>query len=177
MSPKGTIHIRVAPAGTVLYNRDPIAKIDAATLRSLKEKALAKPGACVRLCLHRSPEEPVHEMIIVHTREAYIRPHRHEGETESFLMLEGRMRVVLFDDHGTPVDRFEMTEKPLGGCFLCRVEKGTWHTMLPLTPVVVFVETTQGPFDAERHNTYAEWAPSPEDAEAVRAFLRTLAGS
>ncbi len=153
---------------------DPARKVNRAVIEGLKAKALALPGSGARLCLHRDQTDAVQEMIIVHRKGAYVRPHRHDGQTESFHVLEGRMLVVIFDDEGNVTDRFQMA--PCGGddCFMVRLADGCWHTMLPQTETVVFVEMTSGPFDAETHNTYAPWAPDGSAAADTERFLKTI---
>lgn len=158
----------------VIFNTDEVAKVDGAVIGDLKRAALAAPAGTVRLCLHRSTGDAVQEMIIVHRKGAYVRPHKHEGETESFHIIDGAMLVVLFDDDGNEIDRFEMGERPAGGCFVCRLEKGRWHTMIPLTDTVVFLETTAGPFRGAEHNTFADWAPDPGDTAGVDRFMKSL---
>ena len=44
----------------------------------------------VRLCCHLSVNDAVHEMVIVHPRKAYVRPHRHLNKAESFLVLKAK---------------------------------------------------------------------------------------
>ena len=164
----------MAKAGEVIVNTEPVAKVDDKVVQDLKKRAAAGPNGQARLCLHRDLGDPVQEMIIVHCKGAYVRPHKHECETESFHVIEGAMLVVLFGEGGAEVDRFRMGERPAGDCFVCRIEKGLWHTMVPLTDAVVFLETTQGPFRGEDHNTYASWAPQPDDKKGVAAFLERL---
>ncbi|KKL22706.1 hypothetical protein LCGC14_2432770, partial [marine sediment metagenome] len=92
---------------------DPARKVNRAVIEGLKAKALALPGSGARLCLHRDQTDAVQEMIIVHRKGAYVRPHRHDGQTESFHVLEGRMLVVIFDDEGNVTDRQHVA--PSGG--------------------------------------------------------------
>lgn len=161
----------------VIFNTQEVAKIDENVVQDLKRKALGAPDKHSRLCLHRSLDDPVHEMIIVHCRGAYIRPHKHQDQAESFCMIEGDMLVVLFDDEGNQVDRFRMAERSAGKCFACRIEKSRWHTMVPLSEVVVFLETTSGPFRPDTHNVLAPWSPEASDRAAVDRFVKTILAS
>jgi cupin fold WbuC family metalloprotein len=161
-------------ADEVRYNTEPVAVVDGAVLADLKSRALASGGGTVRLCLHRSPGDAVHEMLIAHRRGLYVRPHRHDADVESFLVLDGRMWVVFFDEAGRPTRRLALGPPGGGGSFLCRVEAGRWHTMLPLTEAVVFLETTQGPFRGAAHSTFADWAPPPDDEAAVERYMEAL---
>jgi len=157
-----------------IFNTAAIARVDDALVESLKARAAAQPDVVFRYCLHRSVQEPVQQMVLVHRRHAYVPPHKHERATESFCVLEGRMLVAFFDAAGHVAECFEMAAKGSGSCFLCRAEKGRWHTMLPLTEFVVFLETTEGPFASESHNTFARWAPAEDDTAGIDAFRNKL---
>jgi len=156
----------------VIFSSDPVPKVDRRVIEDLKRKAAASPARTVRLCLHRSIDDPVQEMIIVHSHGAYIRPHKHDHETESFHVLDGAMLVVLLDDEGGEIERFRMADLSSGSPCVCRLATGRWHMMIPLTDQVVFLETTQGPFRGAEHNTFAPWAPSPDDGPGIVRFLK-----
>lgn len=162
---------------TVIFASGPVPKVDRGTIEDLKRRAAASPTRSVRLCLHPDTSDPIQQMIIVHTRGAYVRPHRHDTELESFHILDGAMLVILFDDNGCETDRFRMSDITSGESFLCRLPCGQWHTMIPLTEQVVFLETTQGPFRGAEHNTFAAWAPAPDDAPGIARFLERCSGS
>ena len=82
------------------YSRKPITEIDQSTIEVLLNEMEGTPRKRIRLCLHDDVGNPLHEMAIVLGRESYIRPHKHEGKTESFHIIEGRLSVVFFDDDG-----------------------------------------------------------------------------
>lgn len=157
----------------VIFNTEEVAKIDAETTDRLK-RLVTETGQTARLCLHRQPQDLLHEMLIAHPRANYVRPHRHDGESESFFLLDGGMRVILFDDEGRVTDWFEMTPPGAGGCFVCRLPRGQWHTMFPWTHPVLFLEQTEGPFKGAAHNTFAPWSPRMEDTAAAEAYMRDL---
>ena len=49
----------------------------------------------------QQPGDRLHEMLIVHQRGAYVRPHKHPGKMESTHVVKGLVDVVLFDDDGS----------------------------------------------------------------------------
>ena len=66
-----------------LFSRDEIVEVSADTLRALRQRAAQAPRGRYRLCMHRSVEDQIQEMVIVCPRGTYFRPHRHpEGKTE-----------------------------------------------------------------------------------------------
>jgi len=169
-----SVNRRTQKAGQVTFSTQQVTKVDEKVIRQLKQEALAAPGGNIRLCLHRDTDDAVHEMIIVRCKGGYVRPHKHDSQIEAFHIIEGGMLVVLFDEQGKVTERFKMREKATGNCFVCRIEKGRWHTMVPLTEQVVFLETTQGPFRAETHNTFPPWAPENDDQAAIDRFMKSI---
>lgn len=155
----------------VIYNTDDVALVGRDMLGTLKAEAVNAPLRRSRLCLHRTPEDPLHEMVIAFCRDSFVRPHRHLTKTESFHVIEGRILVVLFDDEGRVTHRIPMAP-PGGDCpFLYRVAAPIWHTLIPETEFAVIHEVTNGPFRAE-DGDFAPWSPDdPKDFQAYRSSL------
>src|SRR5216684_1677407 len=74
-----------------------VGKVDVAFV---KAAAAANPRGRARLCTHRGTNDALHEMLIVHRRDVYVRPHAHIGKNESFLVIEGEAVAVLFHESG-----------------------------------------------------------------------------
>ncbi len=84
----------------IAYAQERVIEIDKAMLDAVKQKALATPRKRSRICAHKDPENPLHEMFIVHTKDAYVRPHKHLNKSESFYVIEGAVTVVMFTEEG-----------------------------------------------------------------------------
>ncbi len=152
----------------VYHNKSAISVCDAATIAFLKTEAAASPLHRARLCLHRSSDDAVNEMLIAITRDLIVRPHRHPGKTESFLMVEGDLDLVVFDDAGGTEAVIAMGPMGHGRVFHHRLSEPKWHSLLVKTEFAVFVETTSGPFQSGG----AEFAPfAPADKTDLRRFL------
>ena len=91
---------------------------DDATIAELKRIAAGNPRLRSRLCTHPDPSSGLHEMLIVHHREAYVRPHKHLGKPESFHVIEGTAQVVIFEDDGRIREVLEMA--PSAAIIACR---------------------------------------------------------
>ena len=157
----------------VLYSPGAITQVNRNDIGCLKELAARNPRRRIRLCAHPDTADPLHEMLIVHMRDAYVPPHRHPGKSESFLIIEGELSVVVFDEAGGVTDVIDMGEPGSGRAFYYRLSEARYHTVIATTDVVVFHEVTNGPFrqeDLER----APWAPGEDDLEAQRNFLRGI---
>ena len=158
----------------VFYVTDSIAKVESGDIQWLKAKALANKRERARLCAHLDSNDAVHEMLIVHTKGTYIRPHKHPGKTESFHIIEGELDIVVFDDAGEMIEHIEMGEYRSGSRFFWRLSESHYHMVIPRTDVVVFHETTSGPFEPATSNVPASWSPDEDDQEDVAVFLRRM---
>ena len=157
----------------VFYTDTPQVRVTTDDFIQLKEAALASPRQRARLCAHPDPDDSLHEMIIVLTRDAYIRPHRHHNKSESFHLVEGGLRVFQFDERGEI--RGAMTLGPPGSDhpFYCRSAALEFHSVRVKTDFVVFHETTPGPFDP-KDTEYASWAPADDDLTGQQEFFHRL---
>ena len=140
------------------------------------------PRRRTRLCVHRSAEDRLHEMLIVHHREAYVRAHRHLGKAESMHIIKGETDLVLFDGAGAVTEVITMGEFGSGRPFYYRMSDAIYHSLIIRSEWLVFHEVTSGPLRREE-SEFAPWAPADDDALAVQAFLaatedqlRTLRG-
>jgi cupin fold WbuC family metalloprotein len=150
----------------VLYPEEDVVIVTAADLDELKKLALQNPRQRVRLCAHRTPQDHLHEMFIVHTSDCYVRPHKHLGKAESMAVLEGEVDVVLFSEEGSITQIVQMGAPGSGKTFYQRLSDPIFHSLIIRTPFLVFHEVTEGPF--LRENTiFPEWAPAEEGAAAI----------
>jgi cupin fold WbuC family metalloprotein len=162
-----------AESAEVLYPLDAIVTVDAQMLDELKRDAAKNPRRRIRLCAHRSVDDRVHEMIIVHTKDTYVRPHRHTGKSESFHVIDGIVDVVVFDDRGEIAEVIPMGPFSSGRTFFYRIADPLYHTLLIRSDVLVFHEATTGPFRREE-TSFAPWAPDESDPAAVASFLKSV---
>ncbi len=127
-------------------------------LSMLKKRAEESPERRARICLHESPDQIVHLMIIAMCKDSYVQPHRHPaGKPESYQMIEGLLDVLFFDDRGNIIRRTEMGAPETGKTFIYRQSGRIWHRPAPRTELVLFCETFRGPFFKEQDVEYAEW--------------------
>jgi cupin fold WbuC family metalloprotein len=157
----------------VLYAAEGLVTLDAEAVAQLKRDAKRNPRRRIRLCAHASVDDRLHEMLIVHERDCYVRPHKHLAKSESFHVIEGEVDVVIFDDTGSVADVIQMGTFDSGRPFFYRLAEPTFHTLLIRSPVLVFHETTNGPFRREE-TVFAPWAPDDSKPDDVRRFLSGL---
>jgi len=157
----------------VLYSNERILRLSGADVDFLKSAALKNPRERIRLCGHRDKSDSVHEMVIVHTRGTYVRPHKHLGKSESFHVIEGNADVVIFNDSGSVLDVVPTGPREADRNFFYRLSEPLFHTLLIDSPFFVFHETTRGPFVREE-TVFAPWSPADNDSAGIRSFLEAL---
>ena len=157
----------------VLYSKDGITTVDRSGIELFKQLSSRNPRGRVRLCAHLDPNDRLHEMLIVHERGAYVRPHKHPGKTESTHIIEGIVDVVVFDDRGEVDSVMKMGDYASGRTFYYRMAIPVFHTLIIRSEVLVFHETTNGPFD-RKDTVFAPWAPLDDDPAGIEAYAAKL---
>lgn len=113
-------------------------------------------------------------MINVYPERLYVRPHKHPVKTETKHMIEGNMLMLMFDDSGKITESFILNEKSSGGCFAYRIEKNYYHSIIPLSEVVVFHEIINGPYTGVNDSVFPEWAPPNNDEPGIKTFFKRI---
>jgi len=157
----------------VYVAENPIVQVDLEQMEVLKSQAATNPRHRVRLCAHKDGQDRLHEMLIVLTKDVYIRPHKHLGKTESFHVIEGTATVIFFDDGGGIQELIKIGDFASGKPFYFRNDDPRYHTQIITSDALVFHETTNGPFN-RADTVFAPWSPEETDANAVQAFLENL---
>ena len=145
----------------------------ASDVNSLINLAELTPRKRARLCIHEDPEKDVHQMLIVHPRNAYIQPHKHLSREEIFMVLDGSVEFIEFDNQGSVCSRDMMGNYNSGRTFIRYIPPQTYHSILIHSERLVFFEVTEGPF-RKSDTVFAEWSPEPQDKNEVRSFLKGL---
>ncbi|WP_045212440.1 WbuC family cupin fold metalloprotein [Desulfonatronovibrio magnus] len=126
-----------------------------------------------RYCVHESIDETVHEMVIVHSKGMYVRPHKHIEKSESMLVLDGLVDYYTFDDHGNVVSVEKMAGYSSRHCFYISNRNSAYHSIIILSDWLVFLEITQGPF-AKSDTMFAPWAPDESNHVEIEKFLKKI---
>lgn len=162
---------KISPA---VYRADaPFLAVDDAGVRYLQSQVVHSPLGRVRLCAHTADGDMLHEMLIVLAAESYVRPHKHVGRAESYHLLDGDMRIVLFNDEGDVSDVVALAARGQGKTSYFRLGAEVYHMVLALTPTLTFWEATPGPLRPES-TVFAPWAPAPDDTVAVSSFVASV---
>ena len=132
----------------VLYTSDSISTVDLGEIAVFKDLSRDNDRKRIRLCTHADPHEVLHEMLIVHDK-------------------------ILFDEDGA-IDRvLSMGDYASGKIFYFRMTTPVFHTLVIRSDVLVFHETTNGPFNRNA-TVFAPWAPEDADGTSVSGFMSDL---
>ena len=141
-------------------------------------RAARSPRRRMNHNFHASAADNPHRFLNVFLKGTYVQPHRHLNppKAESFLVLEGRAAVLVFDGDGAVTARHEI------GCGTCPafgidLAPGVWHTIVALTDRVVCFEVKPGPWDPATDKDFASWAPREGEADAAAYLDRLLAAT
>lgn len=158
----------------VLVVDEPILRVSRTDVEFLKVGAEKNERKRIRLCAHQEVGDRLHEMLIVHTKDTYVRPHKHLNKSESVHIIEGRVDVIIFDETGNISEVIHMGDYASGSRFFCRMSRPYYHTLVIRSEVLVFHETTNGPFNRS-DTVFAPWAPAETDYPARTVFMEQVA--
>jgi cupin fold WbuC family metalloprotein len=154
----------------VFYSASPLPIVDDRAIAFLKRTAGAIPQRRARFCAHPAPDAAQHDMLIVSHRDTYVAPHRHRDQAETFVVIEGTADILLFGENGKLEAVVRMGPLSSGLPFFYRMPARQYHSLSIESELLVFLESTSGPFRADNCE-YAAWAPAPSEIDSGRAFI------
>lgn len=140
-------------------------------LQELVRKAEASDRRRVNFNFHPDLADNPHRFLNVMLRGSYFTPHRHlhPPKAETFLVLEGEIAFVLFDDSGSVRTVHRMKPSGVRGI---DIAPGLWHTLVVLSEHAVCFEVKPGPYVMTNDKEFAPFAP----AEGTPGCAEYLAG-
>jgi cupin fold WbuC family metalloprotein len=125
--------------------------------------------------LHDSLDERVHRMLNAMELGTYIQPHKHENpdKTEAFVILKGKVLVIIFDDFGEIMEFMLLSAKDDN--FGIEIPPKVWHSLISMEDGSVIFEVKDGPYSVVNDKNFAPWAPKEGDAnctEYINYILR-----
>ena len=155
----------------VIKNSEELLFINNDLVEQIIEEASQSQRHMARLLMHFDHEDPVQEMLIALGRNCAVMPNRSVGRSESLQVVQGELLLVIFDDNGNVLKRIEMGPAGSDKVFLYRLSSTPWHTMIPLTKMVVVHEALEGPFK-QSSEPLPDWLPG--DSESLKRFLKEI---
>jgi len=148
-------------------------RIDGELMRYAVEMSRLSPRGRIIQPLHKGPDASLHRMLNCMQPGTYIRPHRHVDppKPESFMLISGALRQLVFDGSGNVTESFEVRagSEVFGG----DIEPGVWHSWIVLEPDTVAFEVKPGPYTKASDKEFAPWAPE-EGTDEARLWLEQM---
>ena len=150
----------------MIFSKSKLGTVGPGLVRSLKTYAQSRPSKRARICMHEDESDRLHEMLIAAPRHAIWPPHRNDSGPKSWLIFEGAIAIVIFDENHDFEEHWTLDANAANGLRFLRLSGTRWHTILPLSESAVYLETALGPY---RKTTFADWGPQMYgDREADR---------
>jgi 8-oxo-dGTP diphosphatase len=131
----------------VYYSAQTPAALGLQDMLMLKELAHYRGLPVVRVCLHRDDAEPIHEMLMAHTRPQVVGPLKQNKSSLSYHMLAGEAEISLHDDGGAILSTVRLDSDDASAARFARLQASTFRTFRTLSPYAVFLEVAGGPFE------------------------------
>lgn len=146
----------------VFLATDAIVRFDHRAIEFIKQKAMSNKRGRARICAHQGNEDSLHEMLIAIRSDSYVCPHRHLNKIESFLLVDGRADVVILNERGKVMDVVKLGPDDN---FYYRLNAPHYHTLLIHSPILIYHEITNGPFNPAASD-FAAFAPAEGESGA-----------
>ena len=157
----------------VFHSKENFFSLSKEDINKLVTLAKSTSRGRVRYCSHSSDQDALHEMFIVHPRDAYVRPHKHLDKIESMLVIDGEVDYIMFDDNGKVDNIIKMGDFKTNKPFYQTIRKDKFHTLIIKSEWLVFLEITNGPFN-KKDTIFADWSPQEEEQDKVIKFINNL---
>lgn len=146
--------------------------IDTVLIGEVRNQALISPRKRLNHNFH-DLEETYQRFLNILCRGTYIRPHRHTEppKAETFLILEGKISFLLFDDSGSIIESHILQAG--GPNYGIDILPGVWHSLVCISDTAVCFEGKHGPYNPANDKDFAPWAPI-ENTEDAREYLWML---
>lgn len=116
-------------------------------------------------------------MLNVLTPGTYVCPHRHESQFngEGFILLRGRLAVLIFDDNGNVERDKSCVLSANDGQIGVDIAPMVWHSLVALEDSAIYEVKGQpaGGYIQANDKNFAPWAPA-EGERGVADYLQKL---
>lgn len=118
--------------------------LDKTLLDSISQQAKESPRLRMNYNLHEHLEDKTHRFFNAMEPGTVVPIHRHRNCAETFMLVRGKMRVVLYDDDKNVI---EDTILSAANCnYGIHIPIGVWHWIEILEPDTVTFEVKEGPY-------------------------------
>lgn len=117
--------------------------IGKALLAEVRKRAEESPRLRMNFNFHEGPEAGAQRLINSLLPGTEIPVHRHPHTSETYILLDGHLRVDFYDEEGRIAESFDLCAG--SPAFGVHIPKGQWHGMEVIEPSSIF-EVKDGPY-------------------------------
>ncbi|AAZ21345.1 WbuC family cupin fold metalloprotein [Candidatus Pelagibacter communis] len=100
----------------------------------------------VFLCMHNSPKDKFHNMIIFLWKGTHYTMHKHKKKEEIINIITGKKRINIHNLNGRLIKKVILDAKNNP---IIRINKNKFHSVEVLSKFVIYHEIKQGPFNSK----------------------------
>ena len=113
-------------------------------LEEITEQARQNPRLRMNYNLHDSLDAKAQRLFNAMEPGTVLPVHRHRNTSETYILIRGAIRVLLYDDNKTLISSYEISDK--NDNFGFHIPNGQWHTLEVLESGTVIFEVKEGPY-------------------------------
>lgn len=113
-------------------------------LNQVSSQAKESPRLRMNYNLHEHLDDKVHRFFNAMEPGTIVPIHRHQDTAETFMLVRGKMRVVLYDDDKNIIEDTILSLEE--GNYGIHIPVGVWHWVEILEPDTVTFEVKEGPY-------------------------------
>jgi cupin fold WbuC family metalloprotein len=142
------------------------------TLKELVATAQGSDRLRTNLNIHESPDADVQRLFLAFEPGTYIRPHHHPQahKWELFIVLEGELDLLLFNDLGEIVERITLSATATR---VVEIPPNTWHSYISKKSGTLALEIKQGAYLPSPEDDFLSMSPAGNTKEAA-AYLQWM---
>lgn len=118
--------------------------IDEKLLDGVSQRARESERLRMNFNLHEALDAKAQRLLNALEPGTVLPVHRHKTTVETYVLLRGRLKVVLFGDDGSQVDSVVLDNEL--GVHGVNIPKNSWHSVEVLVPDTVILEVKDGPY-------------------------------
>ena len=149
-----------------------IKKYSGDRLKDLVATAQGSDRLRTNLNIHESPDADVQRLFLAFEPGTYIRPHRHPQahKWELFIVLEGELDLLLFNNSGEIVERITLSA---AATRVIEIPPNTWHSYISKKSGTLALEVKQGAYLPSPEEDFLSMSPAENTYEAT-AYLQWM---
>lgn len=133
----------------VYYALDKNFSISSQQIFLFKELSKIKKIRVSRICLHRSDDDLLHEMIMIHTKKTSVGPLKQKNNSISYHILEGNLSIITYSKNKKKLKKYNLS-KDITSIFdlrSIRIDPNKFREIKSNSLFCIFLEITNGPFN------------------------------